>query len=230
MFNSNGVNKKILYSIAGLVVLGLIGWGLAVKIKPKNQMVVSNPNLTAEQNQEFNDKISKLMAIVNDPNSSKANVTGAWLGIGVYYETLGQRDKELAAFLKAAETDPKSYLPWSNLATFYVDAKQYDKAAEAFQKALSLPGGSADPQLWLKWVNFNIYQISSDDKHIRMIFNDAYAATNNNNLLLRQGASYLEMTGDIPGAIAAWQAVLKESPTDQTVQATIAALQAKLKK
>lgn len=207
--------------MSGIIVLILIvaGIGLLTKTRKLPQ---------TELQKQSADEISQLMKIVNDPNSTKADVEGAWLGIGIYYESLGQRDKEKDAFFKAAETDPNSYLPWSDLGTFYVETKAYDKAAEAFQKALSL--SDKDPQLWLKWINFLRYQVSSDDKHIRIIFNDAYKATNNSDLLLRQGASYLEETGDIKGAIAAWQFVLKLEPNDATVKAEIVRLSKMQKK
>lgn len=210
------------YLIPGIIlVIVIVGGVYAYSRRHKSQPSTTN---------QFEQNINKMMAIVNNPKSTKADVEGAWLQIGINYESLGQRDKEEQALLKASETDPNSYIPWSSLGTLYVETKTYDKAAQALQKALALPSGSADPQLWLKWINFNIYQIGSDDKHIRLIFNDAYTATHNNDLLLRQGASYLEMIGDYPGAIAAWQAVLKESPNDQAVKAAITADQAKLKK
>jgi tetratricopeptide (TPR) repeat protein len=211
------MNKKILWGVIFLVILGA---GIVWFTK------THKPIPTAQQEQ-FSGKIADLMKIVNDPKSSKADVMGAWLQIGINYESLGQLDQEEAAFLKAAEVDPNSYLPWSNLGTLYIEMHRYDKAAEALQKALSI--NNTDPNLWLKWINFNRYQVGTDDKHIRMIFNDAYKATNNNNLLLRAGASYLEDIGDLPGALSAWQAVLKQSPNDAAVKAEITKLQAAIK-
>ncbi|HEX9503097.1 MAG TPA: tetratricopeptide repeat protein [Patescibacteria group bacterium] len=220
------MEKKFQYLVALLIALVLIGLGIAYSKKHKQKTPV-NPALSAEQNQQFNDKVSQLMKIVKDPKSTKADVEGAWLGIGIYYESLGQMDKEKEAFLKAAETDPNSYLPWSNLATLYVNTKQYDKAAEAFQKGLSI--NDTDSQFWLKWISFNRYQLQQGDGTIRRLFNDSYKATNNNDLLLRQGASYLEETGDMPGAIAAWQFILKQNPKDAAIKAKILDLQKKLK-
>jgi len=226
--------NKNKYLIPGIIVAVVILVGIFALTKNHKKsaepVAAGTAVLTDEQKTKFQADIDKQMQTVNDKNSTKATVEAAWMQIGIDYESLGQRDKEEQAFLKASETDPNSYIPLSSLATLYVETKTYDKAAENFQKALGLPGGSADPQLWVKWINFNIYQIGSDDKHIRLIFNDAYKYTGNNEILLRQGAAYLEMVGDYQGAIAAWQEVLKQFPNDAAVKAAITADQAKLKK
>src|SRR5258708_12557557 len=112
------MEKKFQYLVALLIALVLIGLGIAYSKKHKQKTPV-NPALSAEQNQQFNDKVSQLMKIVKDPKSTKADVEGAWLGIGIYYESLGQRNKEKKPFLKPPEPDPNSYLPLNNLTTLH---------------------------------------------------------------------------------------------------------------
>jgi membrane associated rhomboid family serine protease/Flp pilus assembly protein TadD len=68
----------------------------------------------------------------------------AWLLMGTVYVHNRQDDKAEAAFLRAAELDPKNPAPLAQLGVMYLRSRQYEQAREMFQRITVVSPKDAD--------------------------------------------------------------------------------------
>ena len=218
-------NIILTLTISALALILIIGGIFTANRARKNTRSYNiSANLTPEQRQEFESKIQSAQAIIHNPKSSLNDRFGAYLNMGINYESLGERDNEERAFIAASELEPTSDLPWSDLASLYVNESRYADATRAFQKALAL--GKTDAQLWEKYLDFNRYQLKLDGHSLDALYNRAIEDTNGDVNVRKFYASYLEDVGNINAAISQWKAILVLDPNDKAVQAEVQKLQA----
>ena len=222
-------NEKIRYAIAAAVVIVLaVGIFLFDKTRKKQDFIPDHPiTITPDQKTmlekeiaDYKDKISK--------SSNNSDRMGLYLAIGIDEEGLGKFEDAKNAFLKAAEEQPNSYLPWSDLASLYDQVGDNSKQQDAVKRALTL--GPNDPLNWQKSIEFDRYKLKLSDSELRTEYANAFKATNDDLGLHRDFASYLEQMKAYSDELAQWQFIVSKNPSDQTAKSEVTRLQVLLKK
>ncbi|MFC1475000.1 tetratricopeptide repeat protein, partial [bacterium] len=119
-------------------------WSAAMKVEPENPIVLHNMGYAYfEQGDPVTAEKLLLEALKRDPNDVPAMVN---LG-AIEYELKGNTEKALAYFEKAAELAPHRIQTWVNLFVVYLEQEEFEKAAAANWKAISLDRHNPDHRL-----------------------------------------------------------------------------------
>lgn len=132
------------------------------------------------------------------------------------------------AYKKAtAIGDDKFWNPLLGLADAYRKLKQFDKAEEAFNRALEASSHGV-PKIYEEKISMYRYDLKKPDADIRALYQEAIEkVTENANLVLGYGA-YLKSTGDYAGALKMYELMLQKFPDNELYKKEIENLKAKI--
>jgi tetratricopeptide (TPR) repeat protein len=122
---------------------------------------------------------------------------------GVDLQTKGLFDQAIAEYNKALEADPKNAVAWVDIGSAYQQKKSYDEAIDAYKRALALDPKNATATQGIK--------AAQDAKQDKLVDD------------LTKSAADLFKIGKYDDAIAKYQEVLKQNPTDPAVHFNIGA-------
>ncbi len=149
-----------------------------------------------------------------------------YLQQGIEYESRGELDKAINAYLKAAQAKPEAYVPYSNIGSIYEHNKEFAKAEEAFKTALSI-----DPQslsVYRKLYELYRYDLEKPSQEMILFFKDALEKTNNDVDLTKLYAFYLEDANDFESALVIWKAFLQAEPGNELYTAKVKSLEERM--
>ena len=149
-----------------------------------------------------------------------------YLQQGIQYESIGELDKAISAYQKAAQVKPEAYVPYSNIGSIYRQNKEFAKAEEAFKKALSIDPKSIS--VYRKLYELYRYDFRKHPNQMTLFFSDALKKTDNNIDLMKLYAFYLEDINDLEPALAIWKAFLQAEPNNELYVAKIKSLEARI--
>jgi len=117
----------------------------AAGFEPGNPLVLQNLGMACYERGEY----ARAKKYFNRTLEINPGDTLALLNLGaMQYNVFGDADSAVKNFKKAAELDPGSVQPWTNLAAIYLDRQEYEKALAAAKKALAAdPGNPGHVQL-----------------------------------------------------------------------------------
>ncbi len=187
-------------------------------------------SLTPEQRAKFEEAVKKYQdQIARGDSQGERTMLRPYLYLGINYESLGELELARQAYLKAAEVNVASDIPWSNLGSLYQAMGSLRLSKEALLTAVRL-----NPQNSLVWQKLiEVYfKMNETDANIEALYEEAMAKATSKVELIRDYALYLEQKGEIGKAIKEWQIILSQA-TDKAqingINQKIKELQAKNK-
>jgi cytochrome c-type biogenesis protein CcmH/NrfG len=123
------------------------------------------------------------------------------------------RSKMAAALEKEAAATPDSAAGWIQLGNLYYDADQHDEAIAAYRKALALAPGNADV-----WTDLGVmYRRKGQPRKAVEAFDQAAKVDPKHQASrFNKGVVLLHDLEDVPGAIAAWEELIRINPVATT--------------
>jgi len=232
---------KVFLSLAAVIIIaaGLVWFnsggrwpqlgGGASTIK-ENLLPKVSVNLTSEQQIKFEEAVKKYQdQIARGDSQGERTMLRPYLYLGINYESLGELELARRAYLKAAEVNQASDIPWSNLGSLYQQMGSLRLGKEALLTAVRL-----NPQnslVWQKLIEL-YFKMNETEGNIEALYQKAITSTDSNIELVRDYALYLEQLGRHNDAIKQWQIILaktKEKPQLDGIKDKINELQAKSK-
>lgn len=150
-----------------------------------------------------------------------------YLQKGVNYHGKEQHDLAIAAFKKALEFQPNSFVPTLNIGTSYGKKGDFKMAEEYFKKAAVLE--PAEFVIYYKLFELYFYDLKKNPGEMDLFFKDAIAKTNNNINVFKVYGRYLEEINDPENALVIWKEILKLDPQNKLYQDKVKELEQKLK-
>ncbi len=233
---------KVFLSLAAVIVIvaGVLVWfnssgrwprlgsgESAVQDKLTAKIEVS---LTPEQRAKFEEAVKKYQDQISRGDSQgERTMLRPYLYLGINYESLGELELARQAYLKAAEVNGASDIPWSNLGSLYQQMGSLRLGKEALLTAVRL--NPSNSLAWQKLIEI-YFKMNETEANLNALYNEAIAKATNKTELIRDYALYLEQKGEIDKAIAQWQIILSGA-TDKAqvsgINQKIKELQAKTK-
>ncbi|MBM4401073.1 MAG: tetratricopeptide repeat protein, partial [Crenarchaeota archaeon] len=136
-----------------------------------------------------------------------------YLQQGIDYESIGQTEKAIDSYQKAAQAKPESYVPYSNIGSIYERNKEFAKAEESFKQALSIDPRSVS--VYKKLYGLFRHGFGKNHEEMTLFFKDALEKTNNDVNLMKLYAFYLEDVNDYQSALILWKAFLQVEPDNE---------------
>lgn len=133
------------------------------------------------------------------------------------------------AYKKASAIgEDKFWNPLLGLADAYRKLHEFEKAEEAYNKALQASFYGVD-KIYLDKINMYRYDLKKSDSDIKKLYEEAISkVTDNINLVLNYG-SYLKAIGDYSGALKAYELILERFPDNPLYKKEVENLKAKIK-
>lgn len=124
-----------------------------------------------------------------------------------------ERRNELAALVRATEVTPDNAQVWAQLAHFYFDSREYEKAIQAYKKSLQLDDGR--PEIW---VDMGVmYRRTNKPDQALKSFDRALSINNRHEVaLFNKGIVLMYDLNDPQGALNAWEKLVQINPKAQT--------------
>ncbi len=124
-----------------------------------------------------------------------------------------QQSQTLAALIQATETTPDNVNAWTQLAHFYFDSGNPQKAIAAYEKSLALDGSRPDV-----WTDLGVmYRRIGDPKKALECFKHALSINSAHEIaLFNSGVVYMHDLNDTQSALKSWEKLIQVNPMAQT--------------
>ncbi len=132
------------------------------------------------------------------------------------------------AFKKASSVgDDKFWNPLLGIAEAYRKLSQYDKAEDAYNKALEV-SKYGEAKIYQAKIDMYRYDLKKSNEDIKKIYEEGIAKVlDNENLILSYG-SFLKSIGDYYGALKAYEAILLKFPDNELYKKEVENLKKKI--
>jgi len=117
-------------------------------------------------------------------------------------------DKQVAPLLEQVKQNPKDTEAMNKIGTFYLAAQQFDLAQQWFQKSVDV---KATAESLTKLANAQYYA-GAGDKALNTLNKALQIDPKFANALYNQGMLRWQVQGDVKGAIASWEKLVKTNP------------------
>ncbi len=228
--NIDNRNRKIfLVSLAAIAVIS-IGFNQFKDRTPKNLITYKDPQLTEQEKQAIQKQLDDAEnALKNLPaNASGEQRYRGYMQVGLINYELGQYSKAEEVYKEAVKLDDKNSIAYHELFVVQNAMHDYDSAKTNIEKAVQLAGNN--PQYWRDRLELLKGHFNPTNQEIEKMYQDALNATNNGTDIITSYAQYLEVKGDLEGAVKQWKAAMVQNPSATAAyQQEIERIQAKLK-
>lgn len=224
------MNKKIITIIVACVIILGIG-GLAYSLQdrlPSNAILDKDPQLTDQEKQVINDKISEYKNITSDTSKSKEDRYKAYVQTGLQYFILGKYVDARLQYIEATKLLPENSTAWAELYVVENAMQAYDLANKHIKKAITY--NSANPQFW-RWYLELAGPLNVSTEKVDTTYQEALKQTESSADILALYAKFLEeRKNDLAGAVTQLKLAIEKNPANQAqYQAEIERIQSKLK-
>ena len=215
---------KIWFSVAGLVVVAIIG---AIIYFGKPLTVITVPvEITAEQRANTEKQIADIRQQLENCESEADKCYELYLQLGINYESLGEISRAIDTYEDAIDAKGDTYVPYSNIGSIYARLKDFAKAEEFYKKAIEISPNNASVYTKL----FELYFYNQQKSYFEMeaFFPIALKDTNYDPNIVRLYAYWADSVNDPATAIKAWKAVLQYEPDNEAAKQKLEAATKKL--
>lgn len=230
------MSQKTTYSIGALIALIIIiGLFFVLKggesenkyfsLSDKDNVSEINWDLpTINSTDESKERAEKGIEIV-EKTKNEIDTHEYHMTLATNYRLLKDGEKAYQEYLLAIETLPEKSLAYGNLGELLESAGAINSARTAFEKARDLEPQFSQNHSAL--IDFYIRNFSEEKEIISDTYKKAIEHLGQNEDILKSEASWLEMNGDIQGALSIWKKLLPVSENKAAIQAKIRALETK---
>jgi tetratricopeptide (TPR) repeat protein len=217
--------RDIILIVSGFLVLLALVFVLpsatkkAVDYKNKIDRSVVQVNLTPEQRAEFEKSIRSLQEeIARKDTKGAANHARQYIAIGTTYQNLGLLGKASDAYTLALKEDAQSTEALVLRADAQKEMGDFVKAEGDYRAAIDIK--PTEPSFYHKFATFYLYSVKDEEK-ARGTYLDGLSRTKNSLELMKNFATFHELTGDKYQAYLYWEAVLKKEPKNAAAKERI---------
>lgn len=202
--------KNLIFLIVIIFLLGAVFWFWPKKPAPLNES-------------PYEAKLRELeKELKNKPQDYNILIEIAWLK-----QRLGDFEGAEKTYFQILELRPEDYIPWLNLGTIYEQRKEWEKARDAFKKAIEVNPSYVPTYRRLADVYW--FHLPEEKEEIEKLYLDGLESTNGHPDLMRGLAYYYQNTGRLKEAKIYWERVLQLYPEDESVKRAIEEIEEKLK-
>jgi Tfp pilus assembly protein PilF len=194
------MNKKAIYAILFCIVLMVLAIGVPTYLQKQketrinDERIMSRANEIKSANPELYSNLTKSVEENKNLIEKDPNDYGAWADMGVAQQALGDYIGAEKSYRQAIKINAVNTVSWNNLATMYIEGKDYKNAEKAYKSLLENMPGEVDAYLKLAelYASGNIGTVQDAAR----ILEDGIRVTGGNQGL-KDALSRLQLTGKL---------------------------------